>query len=308
MAVAQKYSLFLGCVMPNRFPNLEKSIRVVMPELGIELEDLDGASCCPAPGVIRSFDEPTWLALAARNLALAENAGNDIITGCNGCYGTFKDALAEMHDSPEKLRRVRKVFKGMKLRFRADVDAKHVIEVIHSIGPSTIKELVTRPLTGLRVAVHYGCHLLKPSKNRPWERTQNHTFLDELVEATGALSVNYKDKDMCCGAGGGVKASQMAMSVDFAREKLDNMSAAGIDCIINVCSFCHLQFELSQPQLNKEINEERYQIPVLYYTQLLGLALGLDPKDLGLHKNVVDTQPLLNKMLGETRSVPSPSR
>nr|KXH69897.1 MAG: hypothetical protein AM324_10380 [Candidatus Thorarchaeota archaeon SMTZ1-83] len=281
--------------MPNRFPNLEKSIRVVLPRLGIELEDLEGASCCPAPGVIRSFDEPTWLALAARNLALAENAGNDIITGCNGCYATFKEALEEVQNHPKKLREVRRILKDVGVRFKAKSNAKHVIEVLSEIGAEKIRELVTQPLSGIRVGVHYGCHLLKPSKNRPWKQTQKHSFLDELVEATGAESIEYKDKDMCCGAGGGVRAGQAALSVDFAREKLDNLIAAKVDCIINVCSFCHLQFEMAQPQLNGETGSQKYEIPVIYYTQLLGLALGIDPDELGLGKHVVDTQPFLEK-------------
>ena len=158
-----------------------------------------------------------------------------------------------------------------------------------------LKDLV-RPLKGIRAGVHYGCHLLKPSKNRPWKKTQKHTFLDDLVEATGAESVTYKDKNLCCGAGGGVRASQAALSVDIAKEKLDNLIDVGVDCIINVCSFCHLQYEMAQVQLNKELGEQRYQIPVIYYTQLLGLALGLDPESLGLDKHIVNTQPFLDKI------------
>ena len=298
MTEAETYSFFLGCVMPNRFPNLEASIRVVLPKLGINLEDIQGASCCPAPGVIRSFNEPTWLALAARNLALAEMSGHDLITGCNGCYGTFKDALTEIREHPERLKEVKKVFKGMGLKFSGKVEAKHVIEVIADLGPDKIRGVVTRKLKGIKVGVHYGCHLLKPSKNRPWKQTQKHTFLDELVEATGADSTKYKDKDLCCGAGGGVRGSQAEVSVDIAREKLDNLIEAGVDCIVDVCSFCHLQYEVAQSQLNKELGEKKYNIPVVYYTQLLGLAMGLDPTELGLDRHVVDTKPLLDKIFG----------
>jgi heterodisulfide reductase subunit B len=269
----------------------------VLPKLGIELEDLDGASCCPAPGVIRSFDEPTWLALASRNLALAEMAGHDLITGCNGCYGTFKESLAVIHEHPERLKEVQDVFKGLGIKFQGKVEAKHLIEVIYGIGAENIKKKVTKSLEGIRVGVHYGCHLLKPSKNRPWKQTQRHTFLDEIVESTGASSIKYKDKFLCCGAGGGVRGSQVAVSVDIAKEKLDNMIEAGVDCIVDVCSFCHLQFESSQVQLNKELGEQKYQIPVLYITQLLGLAMGLDPIDLGLGVHMINTQPLLDKIL-----------
>ncbi|MHA3961984.1 MAG: CoB--CoM heterodisulfide reductase subunit B [Candidatus Thorarchaeota archaeon SMTZ1-45] len=298
MTESQTYSFFLGCVMPNRFPNLEASIRVVLPRLGINLEDLEGASCCPAPGVVRSFDEPTWLALASRNLALAEMSGNDIITGCNGCYGTFKEALAEIHEHPIRLKEVQKIFKGMGLKFSGKVEARHVIEVISELGPDHIRNKVARPMNGVKVGVHYGCHLLKPSKNRPWKHNQRHTFLDELVESTGATSVDYKDKDMCCGAGGGVRGSQVELSIDIAKEKLDNLIDAGVDCIVNVCSFCHLQYETAQAKLNEELGERRYQIPVIYYTQLLGLAMGLDTAELGLDKHIISTRPLLDKVLG----------
>ncbi len=296
MTEVQTFSFFLGCVMPNRFPNLEKSIRIVLPKLGILLEDLEGASCCPAPGVVRSFDEPTWLALASRNLALAEMAGNDIITGCNGCYATFKEAIHEVHERPEKLKEVRKIFRKIGLKYKGNADAKHLIEVICAKGPDEIRKRVTKPLNGIRVGVHYGCHLLKPSKIRPWGQSQKHTFLDDLVNATGAESVEYKDKDLCCGAGGGVRGGNVPVSEDIAKEKLDNLVAADVDCIVDVCSFCHLQYELTQAQLNKDLGEKKYQIPVVYYTQLLGLAMGINPDDLGFAKHVVSTQPLLNKI------------
>ncbi len=297
MTEAQTYSFFLGCVMPNRLPGLEASIRAVLPKLGVHIEDLEGASCCPAPGVVRSFNEPTWLALASRNLALAEMSGHDIITGCNGCYATFKEALAEVREHPARMREIKKIFKGMNLKYKGKVEAKHVIEVIAELGPDLVGNNVTRSLEGLKVGVHYGCHLLKPSKNRPWEQVQRPAFLDELVEATGAASVKYKDKNLCCGAGGGVRGSQVALSYDIAKEKLDILNEAGVDCIVDVCSFCHLQYETAQAQLNKELGEKRYQIPVIYYTQLLGLAMGLKPTELGLDNHVVSTKPLLEKIL-----------
>ena len=127
MTEAQTYSFLLGCVMPNRFPNIEKSIRNVLPKMGINLEELEGASCCPAPGVVRSFDEPTWLALASRNLALAEKAGHDILTGCNGCYGTFKEALHIVHEKPEKLKEVQKLLKEVGHKYLSEVDVKHLL-------------------------------------------------------------------------------------------------------------------------------------------------------------------------------------
>jgi heterodisulfide reductase subunit B len=187
MAESKTYSFFLGCVMPNRFPNVEASIRRVLPEFGIELEELEGASCCPAPGVVRSFDESTWLALASRNLALAEMAGHDLLTGCNGCYGTFKEALLEIREHPERMKEVQSVFRGLGIKFTGNVEARHLIELINEIGPEGVREKVTHPLDGIKVAVHYGCHLLKPSANRPWAQTQRHDFL--LILQRGRLTM-----------------------------------------------------------------------------------------------------------------------
>ncbi|MFW9953670.1 MAG: CoB--CoM heterodisulfide reductase subunit B [Candidatus Thorarchaeota archaeon] len=297
MTETQTFSLFLGCVMPNRFPNIEKSLRVVLPELDINLEELEGASCCPAPGVIRSFSDSTWLALASRNLALAEKAGHDIITGCSGCYGTFKEAIAAVHEKPSRLKDVQRILKEVDLKYTAKTNARHIIEVIYEIGPEEIKRRVKRPLTGVKVAVHYGCHLLKPSRFRPWKKTQKPTFLDDLVEALGAESVSYRDKSICCGAGGGVRSGNMPLSVDIAKEKLDSVIDAEADCIVNACSFCHLQYESAQEYLNNELGEMAYQIPVIYFTQLLGLALGFGPDELGLGKHIVSTKKLLDKVL-----------
>ncbi|MFW9909136.1 MAG: CoB--CoM heterodisulfide reductase subunit B [Candidatus Thorarchaeota archaeon] len=297
MTETQTFSLFLGCVMPNRFPNIEKSLRVVLPELDINLEELEGASCCPAPGVIRSFSDSTWLALASRNLALAEKAGHDIITGCSGCYGTFKEAIAAVHEKPSRLKEVQRILKEVDLKYTAKTNARHIIEVIYEIGPEEIKRRVKRPLTGVKVAVHYGCHLLKPSRFRPWKKTQKPTFLDDLVEALGAESVSYRDKSICCGAGGGVRSGNMPLSVDIAKEKLDSVIDAEADCIVNACSFCHLQYESAQEYLNNELGEMAYQIPVIYFTQLLGLALGFGPDELGLGKHIVSTKRLLDKVL-----------
>jgi heterodisulfide reductase subunit B len=188
--------------------------------------------------------------------------------------------------------------KDVGLKYNATTEAKHIIEVIYEIGPQNIRKLVKRSLEGIKVAVHYGCHLLKPSNLRPWKQNQRHTFLDELVEATGAESVNYRDKYICCGAGGGVRGSNVPVSVDIAKDKLDSVQEVEADCIVNACSFCHLQYEASQAQLNKESGESKYQIPVIYFTQLLGLALGIDPDELGLELHVVSTKPLMEKILG----------
>ncbi|MDO8056248.1 MAG: CoB--CoM heterodisulfide reductase subunit B, partial [Candidatus Hermodarchaeota archaeon] len=282
-----RYSIFLGCVIPNRLPQIEAATRLVVPKLGIELVEMEGASCCPAPGVIKSFDLDTWLAITARNIALSEENGLDILVLCNGCYGTLIAGYAELQD-PETRKRVNKILKGTGHQVKGTATAKHLVEVLYNeIGKETIEETVVNPIDA-RFAIHVGCHLLKPADIRPWGIVEDFTLVDELVEMVGGTTIDYKLKDMCCGAGGGLRSAELEVSLDMVREKLQAMQDVKVDALVNVCNFCHLQFDLGQMQVNKEFGTD-FQIPVLYYTQLLGLAQGFTPKQMGLDKHYIST-------------------
>jgi heterodisulfide reductase subunit B len=298
-----RYAFFLGCIMPNRYPGLEASIRRVFKRLGIELVDIKGASCCPAPGVVRGFKFDTWLALGSRNLALAEEMGLDIVTGCNGCYGTLRDIWYEYRENKEVAEKVDRYLSQIGRSFKGKIKPKHILEVLYfDVGLERLKEFIKRPLKDVKVAVHYGCHILKPSDKRPWkeikESTERPKFFDELVEITGAKSIHWKDKFMCCGAGGGVRSGALDVALDMTREKVENAQAAGADCIVNACSFCHLQFDTGQTEISKKLGKP-YAMPVVYYTQLLGLAIGLSARELGLHQNFISVEPLLKKVEGK---------
>ena len=289
-----KYSLFLGCVIPNRLPQIEAATRLVAPKLGIELVEMEGASCCPATGVIKSFDLETWLAITARNIALSEENGLDIIVLCNGCYGTLIAGYAELQD-PETRNRVNKILKGTGHQVKGTAYVKHLVEVLYNdIGKEAIEETVVNPIDA-RFAIHIGCHLLKPADIRPWGIVEDFTLVDELVELVGGTTVDYKLKDMCCGAGGGLRSAELEVSLDMVREKLQAMQDVNVDALVNVCNFCHLQFDLGQMQVNKQFGTD-FQIPVLYYTQLLGLAQGFTPKQMGLDKHFISTDSFLDKI------------
>jgi len=290
-----QYAFFLGCVIPNRYPGIELAMQNVAPTLGIELKDMEGASCCPAPGVFKSFHQPSWLALAARNLIIAETLGIDIVTLCNGCYGSLKEANEILKTDSSKRDEVNKILHDFNKEFKGTINVKHFVEVVYSeIGPEKLRGLVKKPLN-LNVAIQYGCHLLKPTKYRTVESTERPKFLDELVEALGSRSVPYRDKMMCCGAGGGVKASNPDVSLDMAKEKLENMRNAGAECIVSPCAFCHLQFDRGQVDIRNKLGVD-FNIPVLHYVQFLGLALGLAPEKLGLYSNAIPVDPILKKM------------
>ena len=270
-----KYAFFLGCIAPLRYPGIEKSTRVVFEKLGIEVEDLADASCCPAPGVIRAFSRTTWLAAAARNLALAEKKGLPIVTICNGCYGSLFEAAHELNHNKEILAEVNKILAKIGLEYKGTTKVYHFAEVLYKeVGVEKIKAACTKPLD-LKIATFYGCHFLKPGDIKNLDDTENPHILDDLVEATGCTSVPRKQKTLCCGSGGGLKAAFGDVAKEFTKTNLENMKESGAQAIVDVCPFCHLQFDTTQAALG-------FNIPVLHLSQLYGLAMGMSSEDLAL--------------------------
>lgn len=290
-----RYAIYLGCIIPNRYPGIELAARNVAKLLGIELRDLIGASCCPAPGVFKSFDKPTWLLLAARNLCLAEAVGSDVTMLCSGCYSTLKEASIILKEDPAQRAKVNETLRDFNKEFRGEIEVKHMVEVLYrDIGIDELRKFVKKPLK-LDVAVHYGCHLLKPTKYRDVKSSERPTFLDELVEVLGARSIPYRDKMMCCGAGGGVRSGFPDVAIGMTKEKLENMKNAGTDCVVTPCAFCHLQLDRGQIDIRDKFGVT-FNIPVLHYVQLLGLALGLKHEDLGLYTNAIPPDLVLRKL------------
>ncbi|MCL2510408.1 MAG: CoB--CoM heterodisulfide reductase subunit B [Methanomassiliicoccaceae archaeon] len=275
-----KYAFFLGCIAPLRYPGLEKSTRVVAKKLGIELVDLQDAGCCPAPGVIRAFSRDTWLASAARNLALAEKQGLPIVTICNGCYGSLFEAAHDLNSHPEVLAKANKFLKEIGMEYKGTTKVFHFADVLYrEVGVEAIKAKVTKPLD-YKIATFYGCHFIKPSDIKAIDDPENPHILDDLVEATGAVSLPRKQKTLCCGAGGGVRAAFGDVAKEFTKTNLENMKASGAQFIVDVCPFCHLQFDSSEKDLG-------FNIPVIHLSQLFGIAMGMDEKELGLSAHIV---------------------
>nr|MDO8112414.1 CoB--CoM heterodisulfide reductase subunit B [Candidatus Sigynarchaeota archaeon] len=307
----QVYSLFLGCVIPNRFPMYEKATRVIMQKLNVELKNMEGASCCPAPGAVRSVDNKIWSLLGARNITIAENNKADIMALCNGCYGTLSDVNHSLKTNAQLAKEINDDLAKINRHYDGSINVKHIMEIlVKDISIPRIKAAVTRPL-GLNVAIHYGCHLLSPSSLRPFGGNfENPRFFDDLVEACGCKSLDYQERLLCCGAGGGVRGSYRDISLEFTHQKVHNMREAGADCIAVACPFCALQFDLGQNEINEierkilDPDEPPYKIPVIYVSQLIGLAMGIDAQELGLIKvpglqNIspfTDTSPLLSKL------------
>jgi len=299
---SNKSSLFLGCIAPNRYPGIEAATIKTSKNLGVELVDLKGAGCCPAPGAFGSMDLLTWEALAARNICLSEKMGMDCTVVCNGCYKSLYDVNEKLKQNPAERERVNGILKLADMKFEGSVEVRHVAEQLYNdVGIKKIRDSVVQPLNGIKVGVHYGCHLLRPGRERNFAHpevfgTEIPRFLDEMVEALGARSVDYQNKMMCCGAGGGVRGYKKDFALDMTSEKLRNMQKVGVDCVVDVCPFCHLQFDVGQVEIKEKFGDV-YNIPVLHYSQLLGLAQGLSPDELGLEAHQIKVDSLLDKIV-----------
>lgn len=288
-----KYAFFLGCLAPVMARHYELSARKVAKKLGVELVDVEDFACCGFP--IMSVDRETALLMAARSLSVAEGLGLDICTVCNGCASTLTEASKElMHNDRlrekvnEKLQKIGRTYKG-------NVKVKHFARVLYEdVGPEKIKSQVKNSLEGLKLASHYGCHYLKPSD--VYDKFEDPEFprsLDELISALGAETVEYEEKMQCCG--GVILDIDDKTALAMTQRKLDHVKVAGVDAIILICPLCGSMYDRNQRVVERRFNVA-YNMPVLYYTQVLGLALGLDPMSLGFDLNRVKTSDLLSKL------------
>ncbi|MHA2424263.1 MAG: CoB--CoM heterodisulfide reductase iron-sulfur subunit B family protein [Candidatus Thorarchaeota archaeon] len=267
-----KYALFPGCTISDRLPFIEKSIRLVAPEFGIELVDLP-FTCCPEPNSVRSFSDPTWLTMGARNLALAEEAGVDIMAACSGCFESLSMAKHVLETDSEKKESVNEVLKSIGKEYKGEVKIRHIQQVLYEeIGMEKITERVVNPIN-IRVVTHPGCHTLRPEKVLQLDDAESPMKLDELVDILGIDSLDYMDKVMCCGAG--VRGTNRDVAFGVLKEKMDSMMMVEPDAAVVFCPTCFISFEAGQRVVNKMFNRN-YKIPVYYYTELLAIAMGIE--------------------------------
>ena len=284
-----KYALFLGCTIV-RARHYEMAVSKVAERLGIELVYLDDFACCGFP--IKSIDWLSAMSLSARNLAAAQAAGLGIATVCSACTATLTECSKEIEHNDDLRKQVNEKLAVIGAEYSGNVRVKHFARILYEdVGLDALREQIKRNLTDIRVACHYGCHYVKPSGI--YEGFDDHEFprsLDELVAVTGATPVEYQNKMRCCG--GSVLAVDEELCLSIAREKLNDMKAAGANCMSLVCPFCNVMYDDSQRRI-ESMFDVSYNLPVFLYPQLLGLAMGFDPREIGLNMNRVKPTELI---------------
>jgi heterodisulfide reductase subunit B len=265
--------------------------------LGIELIELEDWNCCGSTPY-GSTDEIESVCIAARDLALAEKTGLDLVTPCSACYTTLNTANSRLRQYPDLKSKVDDCLAAAGLEYKGGVRVRHLFEVIYNdIGLEDIESKVVNPLSGLRMAPYYGCQLVRPDPG--FDNPSNPQSLDRLIVSLGAELVPFPLKDRCCG--GSLIIPAMDLALDLIHKLLNSATSGGAQCIITVCPLCQTNLDAYQGLVNRKF-KTKYNLPVLFFTQLIGLALGIEPKVLALDKNIVSAEKILAPFTKVTES------
>jgi heterodisulfide reductase subunit B len=276
-----KYAFFPGCVMPTEQYAYELSIRETLPLLDVHLVDIQGFSCCGEP--MKSMNQLMSLYLSARNLALVEQQNLDLFAPCPMCHLSLSECQHIMNNNKQIASRVQTMLSEEGLKFKGSSTIVHIVDLLHDhIGIEKIKNHVKTPLSGLKIATHYGCHLIRPSEvGRPVD-SENPQKMEKILKILGAEPLDYPEKLDCCGAMLSTNLPETALTK--TGQKLQKVQEQGFDAFVDVCPWCHRMFDAKQMKAGETV-ATKLEVPVFYLSQLLGLSFGIAHEKLGLELN-----------------------
>lgn len=284
----KQYAYFPGCSLEKMAQSYHLSALETTRQLGVELKELEDWNCCGATAYFH-IDELLASTLCARNLAMAGKENLDLVAPCSGCYKNMYFTNAHLKSDPDLAEHINFALEEDHLRFDGNIAVRHLIDVfVRDVGLAEIKAKVTHPLKGLRVVPYYGCQILRPRKDH--EDVERPRFFENLLSATGAVPVDFPFKLRCCGGALIITNRQAALSM--VRDLLKSAVNCHADVIATACPLCQVNLECYQKQVNREFGTD-LSVPVLYFTQLLGLALGIPAARLGIGMELVPTPPAL---------------
>ena len=290
-----KFALFYGCNIPARLTQYADATAAVCARLGIELVEVPAFNCCGYPA--RNTDKRAYVLSAARNLALAEKAGLDMLVMCKCCYGSLKKAEHLLKNDQDVKADINRILEKENLVYKNSIQVKHLLSVLyHDVGIKHLKESISKTYSGLPVAVSYGCHALRPSAVTGFDDPVSPKIFDELVEATGAVSVEWTRKLDCCGAP--LTGINDRLAMDMARKKIESARDAGAQFICTACPYTQLQFDGVQMRLTSQ-SDDTEPLAAILYPQLLGLCMAIDQQTLGISKNEIDLSGITSFLIVE---------
>ncbi|WP_449419780.1 CoB--CoM heterodisulfide reductase iron-sulfur subunit B family protein [Phormidium nigroviride] len=285
-----KYSYYPGCSLHTTAKEFDISTKVVMEELGVELEELKDWSCCGG-SIAGGVSHDVGMAMAARNVALAQKQNLDLLASCSGCYNKSAKAAKALENGTEK-DRIMAILAEMGITVSDyNIRVRNVVDVL--ANDLDISSQIKRPLTGLKVACYYGCLLTRPADITGWDSPVFPMSMDRLAQACGAEVVDFRSKTKCCG--GPILVSKQEVAFELTKKLLDEAKSLDADCIVLACPLCATNLELRQADIEKMYNVT-YNLPVIYITEIIGLALGMKPGKLGMNKHIVSPKSVLKKL------------
>jgi heterodisulfide reductase subunit B len=275
----KEYVYFPGCSLEKIALSYHLSALETTKKLGVKLVELEDWNCCGATAYFH-VDELLAYTLSARNLAMAEKVGTEVVAPCSACYKNMYFTNVHLHEDPDLAEHINEALQEDNLSYSGRVRVKHLLDVFaHDLGSEEIKSKVIYPLSGLKVACYYGCQILRPRKDH--EDVEQPLYFENLLSAVGATPVDFPLKLTCCG--GSLLISSRPAAYSMIRNLLYDAQRAEADVIATACPLCQVNLECYQQQVNQEFGTH-FSIPVVYFTQLIGLSMGIPPKKLGFGK------------------------
>ncbi len=285
-----RYALYPGCAAKGATPELYQSTMAIIGQLGIEVVELTAASCCGA-GVVGEAEPDVALALNARTFAQAEQLGLDVMTICGTCQGVMGAANKRLKEEPRLRERINHMLAQDGIAYRGTVQVKHLLWiVVREVGLHQLQGQVRIPMQGFRIAPFYGCYILRPSWDLGFDDPENPTSLEKVIKAVGGEAVAYPGRTKCCGFP--IILEKEAIAVAMAGQNMKEAKDEGADFMVTPCPLCHMSLDIYQDRAGRAVHTT-LNLPILHLPQLLGLAMGMPAKDLGLSRHFIPVDSIL---------------
>ena len=284
-----KYAYYPGCSLHGPAKQYDMSVKAVCQKIGIDLWEVPDWACCGASSA-HSFGHLLGLAIPAKTLVPAEKEGLDIVAPCAACWQRLVWVNHEVNTNPEMRD---KINQAIEAELTGSSKVLSIMEAISNAGTDKIAQAVKRPLKGLKIAAYYGCYYVKPPKVAHVDHPENPHIIDDIMTSAGAEAVDWPFKTECCGASLGFVDFNTTLAM--SKKVLEYAVKSGADVMVTACPLCQQNLDMQQATINKKFGT-KYNIPVIYFTQLLAYAMGIDAKDVGMQKNFTAFQSALAKI------------
>ncbi len=283
-----KYAYYPGCSLHSSAKEYDMSVKTVCGKLGVGLDELKGWVCCGATPV-HAVNPKLAIALSTKNLAIAAGMGSDVAVACSACFGRMKTAAHHVNHDPAERDEMNRL---ADVNYNGTTEVYHIVTVLQQQGADAIASKITKKLEGLNIACYYGCLMLRPPKVAQVDDPENPSIMEDLIAPTGARTVKWNFRNECCGASFSVARTDMVLKM--CNDIISDAKSHGADAIAVACPLCHINLDMRQPEVEKKYGVS-LKMPVMYFTQVIGLAMGATPAELGLKKLVVSPMNMLKQ-------------